>query len=255
MLSLATFHISHSGAPRAERGPGVSSNVMELWFCKVQNSRRKCCWLVRKMMWSPKKKVFSTISTVFPAKIKWSPKKKSLLQNFNDFSGRSQAVRMRLRWAFHFSMSFGWAPSQAHGPPKIHGPRGHCPPCPPLWGPDPINATSWIMFRCQFLCHVLKALFFINIPLKLSYFCKKMQNFQALGAPPPDPPNSPPPLRISGYGPGIMFVGTYDTKHLLKYLNCPTWYISCFFCFVFFFVLWKLPCRNCLLLTCRLLNF
>ena len=43
------------------------------------------------------------------------------------------------------------------------------------------------MLRWQFLCHVLKALFFIKIALKLSYFCKKMQNFQALGAEPPDP--------------------------------------------------------------------
>ena len=55
------------------------------------------------------------------------------------------------------------------------------------------------MLRCQFLCHVLKALFFIKIALKLSYFCKKMQNFRALGTlpphphwpPPPDPQNSP----------------------------------------------------------------
>ena len=29
----------------------------------------------------------------------------------------------------------------------------------------------------------------------------------------------------------------YDTKHLLKYPNSPTWYISCFFGFVFFFEL------------------
>ena len=29
-------------------------------------------------------------------------------------------------------------------------------------------------------------IFFIKIALKLSYFCKKMQNFRALGAPPPD---------------------------------------------------------------------
>ena len=42
----------------------------------------------------------------------------------------------------------------------------------------------------KFLCHVLKALFFIKIVLKLSYFCKKMQNFRALGAPAPDPQNS-----------------------------------------------------------------
>ena len=48
------------------------------------------------------------------------------------------------------------------------------------------------MLRCQFLCHVLKALFFIKIALKLSYFCKNMQNFRALGAPPPDLQNSPP---------------------------------------------------------------
>ena len=47
---------------------------------------------------------------------------------------------------------------------------------------QPINATSWIMLRRQFLCHVLKALFFIKIALKLSYICKKMQNFRALGA-------------------------------------------------------------------------
>ena len=80
------------------------------------------------------------------------------------------------------------------------------------------------MLRCQFLSHILKAIFFIKLALKLSYFCKKMQNFRALGAPPPDlrasgswglctqtpslrqvgasPPDPqtwPPSLRISGY--------------------------------------------------------
>ena len=48
------------------------------------------------------------------------------------------------------------------------------------------------MIRCQFLCFVLKTLVFIKIALKLSYFCKKMKNFQALGAPPPDPKIRPP---------------------------------------------------------------
>ena len=43
------------------------------------------------------------------------------------------------------------------------------------------------MLRCRFLCHDLKALFFIKIALKLSYFCKKNAKFRALGAPPPDP--------------------------------------------------------------------
>ena len=52
------------------------------------------------------------------------------------------------------------------------------------------------MLRCQFLCLVLKALVFIKIALKLSYFCKKMQNFRTLGALPPDPQDSPPPLQM-----------------------------------------------------------
>ena len=65
----------------------------------------------------------------------------------------------------------------------------------------------------KFVCHVLEALFFIKIALKLSYFCKKLQNFRALGAEtpslrqlgasPPDPQDSPP-LRISGYAPGFV---------------------------------------------------
>ena len=46
------------------------------------------------------------------------------------------------------------------------------------------------MLCCQFLCHVLKAIFFIAIALKLSFFAKKMQNFLALGAALPDPRTS-----------------------------------------------------------------
>ena len=63
------------------------------------------------------------------------------------------------------------------------------------------------MLRCQFLYHVLKALFFIEIARKLSYFCKKMQNFRALGAPLPDPLPpaagrfaSRPPLAFGSWG-------------------------------------------------------
>ena len=67
--------------------------------------------------------------------------------------------------------------------------------------------------------------FFNKIALKLSYFCKKMQNFRARGAPPPDPlppaakgfapkppasggwglrPQTPkqPPIANFGYAPG-----------------------------------------------------
>ena len=39
--------------------------------------------------------------------------------------------------------------------------------------------------HCLFLCHVLIALIFIKIGLKLSYFCQK--NFRAQGDPPPTP--------------------------------------------------------------------
>ena len=58
------------------------------------------------------------------------------------------------------------------------------------------------MLRCQFLCHVLIALFLINVALKLRYFCKKIPNFRALGA---QTPKTIPPLRISGNPPGCAF--------------------------------------------------
>ena len=61
-------------------------------------------------------------------------------------------------------------------------------------------ATSHIAHLCNQLNHVglpismprFKSNIFIKIAIKLSYFCKKMQNFRALGAPPSDPQNSPP---------------------------------------------------------------
>ena len=56
-------------------------------------------------------------------------------------------------------------------------------------------ATSHIALLSNQLNHValpifmprFKSIIFIKIALKLSYFCKKMQNFRALGAPAPDP--------------------------------------------------------------------
>ena len=60
-------------------------------------------------------------------------------------------------------------------------------------------ATSHIAHKCNQLNHValpistprFKRIIFIALALNC-YFCKKMQNFRALGAPPPDPKNSPP---------------------------------------------------------------
>ena len=40
----------------------------------------------------------------------------------------------------------------------------------------------------KFLHHVLKALFFIKIALKLSYFCKKNAKFSSAGGHAPRPP-------------------------------------------------------------------
>ena len=53
------------------------------------------------------------------------------------------------------------------------------------------------MLRWQLLCHVLKALFFIKIALKLSYICKKKQNLRALGA----LPQTPVPPAAGGFAP------------------------------------------------------
>ena len=39
-----------AGAPRAKRGPGVSSNITHLRFCEQQNGRERCHSFVRILM-------------------------------------------------------------------------------------------------------------------------------------------------------------------------------------------------------------
>ena len=69
-LSVRMIGYELAGAPRAERGPGDSSNVTELWFCKVQNKREKMLLFGPKNDVISKKKVFSEISTIFSSQIK-----------------------------------------------------------------------------------------------------------------------------------------------------------------------------------------
>ena len=66
----------------------------------------------------------------------------------------------------------------------------------------------------------------------MKLFCKKTQNFRALGAPPPDPrasggwgrrpqtPKTAPPLRISGYAPALNY-STVDVLIKFLFLKCP----------------------------------
>ena len=87
------------------------------------------------------------------------------------------------------------------------------------------------MLRCQFLCHVSKALFFIKIALKLSYFCKKCNIFKRWGLCPQTaclrrlgvlPPDLQSPAaggfapRPSIQPPHCKFLATPLTKKVLK---------------------------------------
>ena len=83
------------------------------------------------------------------------------------------------------------------------------------------------MLRYQFLCYLLKTLFFIKIALKLSYLSKKMQNFRALGAPPQEPRASgdwglrspdpqPPTAGVFAPSPHCEFLATRLVPFLVK---------------------------------------
>ena len=81
--------------------------------------------------------------------------------------------------------------------------------------------------RCQFLCRILKALFYTTSS-KIKLLLQKMQNFWGLGAPPPDPHaagalpqthKTAAPLRISGYAPGYS-IRIFEAL-CLKFLSSP----------------------------------
>ena len=58
------------------------------------------------------------------------------------------------------------------------------------------------MLRCQFLCHVLKALFFLNSP-KIKLFLQKNAKFSSSGGSAPWISKTVSPLQISGYAHGL----------------------------------------------------
>ena len=60
------------------------------------------------------------------------------------------------------------------------------------------------MLRCEFLCHVLKALFFIKIALKL-LFLQNNAKFSSAGGSAPRPPNQPP-IANFGLPPGCRYI-------------------------------------------------
>ena len=108
---------AQSGAQRTKRGPGASSSMTDFRFCEVQNRWRKCYSLVRKMMRSPKKKVFRASHANFSVSFRWA-----LSRAHRPCAGPTEANGF----------------PETHGPPKVHGPRGHCPPALLLGGPGHI---------------------------------------------------------------------------------------------------------------------
>ena len=98
--------LSHSSNMQGRREPNVGPTPAQMWrncgFVKSKTDGENA--VVWSEKWCDLKKKKN--STVFPAEIKWSPK-------------QNKTVYMRLRWAFHFSMSFGWAPLELMGPGVI----------------------------------------------------------------------------------------------------------------------------------------
>ena len=141
-----------TGAPRAERGPGDSSMWRNCGFVKTKIDGENAFCLVRKMM--------------------WSPKKIDLLRNFNGFPVPNQVISkkkrssLKLQWFFRPKSSCLPATSMGlsllnviwiHGSPKLHEPRGHCPPCPPLVGP----ACKWngVFYSCCAILILLTSIY------------------------------------------------------------------------------------------------
>ena len=69
--------------------------------------------------------------------------------------------------------------------------------------------TSLIMFLlCQFLCHVLKALIFIEIDLKLSYVSTQVTKFLIARSFAPRPPKQSSPLQVSASRLVVLYGGS-----------------------------------------------
>ena len=106
--------VAQPGLPRAERGPGASTNITDFRFCELQNRRRKYRSFVRIMMWFQKKRPLPKFQRYFRLKLGDLQKK------------------MFLGLTFWFLRVISMGPSRAHGPsaglaeanglPEAHGP-------------------------------------------------------------------------------------------------------------------------------------
>ena len=103
--------------PGTKSGPEASSNMTD--FRSVWS--KKWCDLQKN------KKVFIEILTVFLVEIRCSPKKEKRSSGFTCwFLSVISMGPLSILWA-------RWSRRlpEAYGPPKVHRPQGHSPPCPP----------------------------------------------------------------------------------------------------------------------------
>ena len=153
-------------------GPGPAQIWRNSGFVKSKiDDENAAVWSAKWCNLQKKKRSSTKTLTVFLAEIKWSPPQKQK---------RSSPKFWRFfRWAFHFSMYFGWVPSRAHGPPKFHGPRGHCPPLPPSRWP-------WSQTGIWGRSKAIRRKFSIwQSPQSLGNFCKFLERksyFNAIGS-------------------------------------------------------------------------
>ena len=123
-IQLKTRHWDSQGRREPNVGPGPAQICQISGFVKSKIYEKKAAVWSEKRCDLKKKKVFTEIETVFPAKLRRSPKKKVFtVTKTNDLP-------------------------EANGPPKHHGPRVIVPPAPPRGGPGDSSVSNWPTLQC-----------------------------------------------------------------------------------------------------------